>query len=406
MLKFILLSLICLLPWLVRAQVTAPVDTANVDVDTTGQKDLIDVGRSLFNIKTQRTYKREKKDFYFELLPFTSYVPGGGKALVTSTAVNFYLGDRKTTYLSTVTFTPYFNFKGRYGLPIHSVFWLKDNTFVIVGNTNFLVYPQDTWGLGGGQPENDKVLVDYSYVRFYQSVLKRIKPYLYVGLGYNLDYYINVNTGTAEPLSDFTNYPYGTAQNSYPISAGLSAALLYDTRQNFYNPIPGSYINLVYRHNAEFMGSNDNAQSFYVDLRKYISLANGGPQKNLFAFWGYYWTTLTAGTPYLALPAIGMDPNNRSGRGIEQNRYRGEGLIYFETEYRRDITRNGLIGFVLFANVNSASQPNSHDFSYWNPAAGTGLRFKFDKKSGRNICLDYGVSKGYSDFTLALDEAF
>lgn len=406
MVKFILLSLICLLPCLVKAQVTAPIDTTNVDVDTTGQKDLIDVGRSLLNIKTERTYKREKKDFYFELLPFTSHVPGGGKALVTSTTANFYLGDRKTTYLSTITFAPYFNLSGRYGLPIHTVIWLRDNAYVIVGNTHFLVYPQDTWGLGGGQPDANKILINYSYVRFYQSVLKRIKPYFYAGLGVNLDYYINVRTESAQSISDFTNYPYGTAQNSNPISTGLSAALLYDTRQNFYNPIPGGYINLVYRHNAGFMGSNDNAQSIYVDLRKYISLTSGGPQKNLLAFWTYYWTTLTAGTPYLALPAIGMDPNNRSGRGIEQNRYRGEGLVYFETEYRRDITRNGLIGFVLFANVNSASQPNTHKFVYWNPAAGTGIRLKFNKKSGQNICFDYGVSKGYSDFILSIDEAF
>ena len=124
------------------------------------------------------------------------------------------------------------------------------------------------------------------------------------------------------------------------------------------------------------------------------------------AFWTYYWTTLSPGTPYLLLPSIGNDPYQRSGRGIEQNRYRGEALFYFETEYRRDITRNGLLGFVVFANANSASQPNSHSFAYINPAAGTGLRIKFNKRSDTNICIDYGLSKGYSDINLALGEAF
>jgi len=62
--------------------------------------------------------------------------------------------------------------------------------------------------------------------------------------------------------------------------------------------------------------------------------------------------------------------------------------------------------FVAFTNANSASQPNSHDFSYLNPAAAPCLRIKFNKISGTNICLDYGISKGYSDLNIALRQAF
>jgi len=403
MFKFILLALICLSPCFLYAQI--PVDTTNIYVDTTGKRDLIDVGRSLFKFKN-RKYPKEQREIYFSILPISTIVPSGSSALVTSTTAGFYLGERKTTYLSSITFTPYFNLKGRFGIPIHSSIWLKNNAYNIEGDTYFLVYPQYTWGLGGGQPEGNKILVNYDYVRFYQSVLKRIKPYLYLGIGYNLDYYINVNTSNSVPLSDFTSYKYGTAQGENSVSTGATVNLLYDTRQNLFNPIPGSYVNMVYRHNAEALGSFDNAQSVYIDLRKYVSLTNGGPQKNMLAFWTYYWTTLTSGTPYLALPAIGMDPYNRSGRGIEQNRYRGNALIYFESEYRRDITRNGLFGMVVFANVNSASQQGGYHFDYLNPAGGAGLRIQFNKKSDTNICIDYGFSKGYSDLILALGEAF
>jgi len=383
-----------------------PVDTTNnVDIDTTGQKDLIDIARALLKDKP-RKYPKEKKQIYFSFLPISTAVPGTSKALVTSTTAGFYLGDRKTTYISSVTFAPYFNLKGRFGLPIHSSVWLNDNTWNIEGDTRFLVYPQYTWGLGGGQPEGDKVLVNYDYIRFYQSALKRITPYFYAGIGYDLDYYININTGnTPVNLSDFTGYKYGTAPGVNSFSSGLTFNLLYDTRQNSINPIPGVFGNIIYRHDAEFIGSDNNAQSVYIDLRKYVSITNGY-LKNQLAFWAYYWTTISTGTPYLNLPSIGNDPYQRSGRGIEQNRYRGESLIYFESEYRRDITRNGLFGFVIFANVNSASQANTRRFSYLNPAAGTGLRIKFNKKSDTNICIDYGFSKGYSDLNLALGEAF
>jgi len=366
---------------------------------------LLDIANRLFKFKPRRFSKNEKKEVYFSILPLTSSVPGASKALVTSTTAGFYLGDRNTTYISGITFAPYFNLKGRYGLPVHSSIWLNNNTFNIQGDTRFLVYPQYTWGLGGGQPENDDILVNYNYIRLYQSLLKRITPYLYAGFGYDLDYYINIETTGAQTLTDFTGYQYGTAQHTNSFSSGVTLNLLYDTRQNIYNPIPGVYANVIYRHNNKVMGSDNNTQSVYIDLRKYISVGNTG-LKNQFAFWTYFWSTISSGTPYLNLPSIGNDPYQRSGRGIQQSRYRGQALAYFESEYRRDITRNGLFGFVVFANVNSATQPNSRQFSYLNPAAGTGLRLKFNKKSDTNICLDYGISKGYSDLNLGLGEAF
>lgn len=402
--RIFFLLLCCLSPCLLMAQ--TPVDTTNnVDIDTTGQRDLIDIGRSVFKLH-HREYPKKQRQIYFSILPLSSAVPGGSNAVVTSTTAGFYLGDRKTTYLSSVSFAPYSNFAGRFGIPIHSSFWLKDNAFSIQGDTRFLVYPQFTWGLGGGQPEANKILVGYDYIRFYQSVLKRITPFFYAGIGYDLDYYINFNTNNSPVnFGDFSGYKFGTSPGSNSFSSGLTLNLLYDTRQNSINPIPGAFGNIIYRANTAVLGSDNKSQSVYADFRKYVSLTSSGP-KNLFAFWTYYWATLSSGTPYLNLPSIGNDPYQRSGRGIEQNRYRGESLIYFESEYRRDITANGLFGFVIFANVNSASQPNSHSFAYFNPAAGAGLRIKFNKKSDTNICIDYGFSKNYSDIILGLGEAF
>src|ERR1700761_1150308 len=116
--KVLLFIAFLLVPFLVRAQ--TPTDTANMTIDTTGQRDLLDIGTRLFNFKPRKFKKQQHKDFYFSILPVSTSVPGGSKALVTSTTAGFYLGNRQNTYLSSVTFAPYFNFKGRYGLPIHS----------------------------------------------------------------------------------------------------------------------------------------------------------------------------------------------------------------------------------------------------------------------------------------------
>jgi hypothetical protein len=401
------ISLIALLlfPFTLLAQNASNVIPQNNFVqDTAKQTDLIDIGKKLFRISPKKVRMEGDKRIYFSIIPVSSGLPGG-RALITSTTAGIYLGPRKTTNLSSVTFAPYWNFKSRFGLPLRSSIWLPDNTWNIQGDIRLLVYPQYTWGLGSNRSYDERTLVDYNYIRFYQSALKRIKPYFFAGLGYNLDYHFNIkNDDPNIDLNQYTGYGYGLKGSS--VSSGVSLNLLYDTRNNSINPLPGMYANLVYRVNPTFLGSDNNWSSVYADVRKYIPMNPAKPnQQNTLAIWSYFWTVLNNKTPYLDLPSTGWDAYNRSGRGMEQNRYRGKSLFYLEGEYRRDITGNGLLGFVVFANVNTVSGSGSM-FSSWHPAGGTGLRVKFNKGSNTNVGIDYALSKGYSTVVFSLGEAF
>lgn len=389
----------------VQAQNPSNAISANNEVrDTAIKKDLIDYAKILFSIKGRPRTKPGEKKVFFSLLPIGANVPGGGRALITSTSAGFYLGERKTTNISNITFTPYWNLKSRFGLPLRSNLWLNNNEWVIQGDTRFLYYPQNTWGIGSG--EQDKSLqVNYKYIRFYQSALKQIKPYLYAGLGYNLDYFVNVRA-PSPGLPEFSKYAIGTASGENSFSSGVSLNLLYDTRNNSDNPIPGYYLNVVLRDNPAFLGSKTDWQSVYIDARKYIPLNTKPHQQNTLALWSYFWSGLNNNTPYLNLPSIGWDPYNKSGRGVDQNRYRGKSLFYVESEYRRDITNDGLFGFVVFANATSVTEQEDNKFKKIHPAVGTGLRIKFNKASNTNIAIDYGISQGYKGFALNLGEAF
>ena len=397
----------CLAPVLCRAQdATNTIPKQSEVKDTSRQTDLIDIAKGLFRINLKKPRMQGEKKIYFSILPVPGAVPGGaGQALVTSTTAGTYLGLQSNTNLSTVTFAPYWNLHNRFGLPLRSSIWLSDNTWNIQGDIRFLVYPQYTWGLGTSHINSDKTLVDDRYIRFYQSALKRITPYFFAGGGYNIDYRSGIKSDDPDvDLKQFTGYSYGTAGGS--VSSGINLSLLYDTRNNSINPLPGSYVNIVYRINPVFLGSNDTWQSLYADVRRYFPLnPSNKNQQNTLAFWSYFWTVFNGKTPYLDLPSIGWDPYNRSGEGIDQNRYRGKSLFYFESEYRRDITTNGLLGFVVFADVNTVSGSGTF-FTAWHPAAGTGLRVKFNKSSRTNIGVDYGFSKGYSAVILNLGEAF
>ena len=374
--------------------------------DTSEQRDLIDIAKQTFHFHTKKMPNRGTKKVYFSFLPFSTQMPGGGNALVSATTAGFYLGDRKKTSLSTATFYPYLTLIGRFGYSLQTGLWLKKNKWNVLGDTRFLYYPQNTWGLGGKIPEDHKIEVQYKYIRFYQTFLRQIQPYFLAGIGYHIDNHINIQTiDDTLGLQKFTGYDYGTQTGSTSFSTGLSLNILYDGRINAFNPLPGYYANLVYRFSPKFLGSNNNWNSLYLDLRHYIPFST--TKKDMLSFWTFYWTGLNDNTPYLDLPSIGWDPyQQRSGRGFDQNRYRGKGLLYFETEYRKDITDNGLFGYVLFANFNSVTEKNSSQYAYLHMAAGAGLRIKFNKGSGTNIGIDYGVSKGYSAIYFNLGETF
>ena len=403
---FTILLLSCFLSCAAYAQTASSVVPDTVKKrDTIRQLDLIDIGKSWLHIRPKVVRTQGDKKVYFSILPISGTVPGGsGHALVTSTTAGIYLGPGKTTNLSSAVFAPYWNFTNRFGLPLRNSIWFPNDTWTIQGDIRFLRYPQYTWGLGSANSNTDETLVDYNYIRFYQSALKRIKPYLFAGVGYDLDFHSNIHSDNpATNLAQFTNYPYGTAGSSF--SSGITFNLLYDTRTNSINPLPGAYANVVYRVNPTFLGSNNTWNSVYIDFRKYLPLNPTNTfNQNTLAFWTYLWSAV-GDVPYLDLPSIGWDPYNRSGEGIEQNRYRGKTLFYFEAEYRRDITENGFLGFVVFSNISTVSGSGTL-FTSWHPAAGTGLRIKFNKGSGTNLGIDYAFSNGYSGIFLNLGEAF
>ena len=404
--KIFTIILFILLPYTMYAQNASSIIPDSVKKqDTIHQVDLIDIAKLLLHIHPKPVKAQGDQKVYFSFLPVGTSVQGGsGRALVTSTTAGIYLGPKQTTNLSSATFAPYWNFGSRFGLPLRTSIWFPDNTWTIQGDIRFLRYPQYTWGLGSSNDNADKSMVDYNYIRFYQSALKRIEPYLFAGVGYDLDFHSNIHSDEANiNLKQFTNYTYGTAGSSF--SSGITLNLLYDTRNNAINPLPGAYANVVYRVNPTFLGSNNTWNSVYIDLRKYISMNPGKPsQQNTLAFWTYLWSSF-GDVPYLDLPSVGWDPYNRSGRGIDQNRYRGKSLFYFESEYRRDITENGLLGFVVFTNINTVSGSGTL-FTSWHPAAGTGMRIKFSKGSGTNLGIDYGFSKGYDTILFNLGEVF
>lgn len=383
-------------------QQTGFADTTNIS----RQKDLIDIFRKLTKSDQKKIdSSRLKKKFQFSLIPLAGSVAGGGTAVATAFNASFYTGSDSTTSLSTITFTPWFTLDGKFVLPFRNLVWLPNDVLLSKGDTRFMIYPQFTWGIGGNTNSDHKLLLQYNYIRVYQSLLKKVGKTLFLGAGYAFDNHFNVNLESdSTTQADIPFYDYGMDSRENSISSGPVINFLIDKRRNSINPPEGVYFAIDYRFNAQFLGSTFDWQSILVDARKYFPFDTH--RKNLLAFWSYYWGITNGKAPYLDLPSIGWDYNSRSGRGFQQNRYRGKRLFDFESEYRKDISKSGFLGFVVFANIHSAAEYQGNHFEYWHPAVGAGLRIKFNKISGTNICLDVATSKDFTGFYLALGEAF
>ena len=341
--------------------------------------------------------------------PFFVIIPGIGYALQTSftaaiTAnVSFYADNRPDANISTIIVQPIYTIKNQFILPVISNIWAEKNKINFQGDWRYYSNPSITYGLGGYSLLSNKDDINYSHLRIYQTGLVQIFPDLLIGPGYMLDYHWNItdNINGNENATDFKNYGYTRTSTS----SGVSANLLYDTRRNANNPVPGNFLNVIYRPNLTALGSNTNWQSLIIDARKYVQVS--ATSKNILAFWAYEWFTVSGKPPFLDLPSTGWDTYANMARGYIQGRLRGNNLLYFESEYRFHLSRNGLFGGVVFANVQSVSEIPDNRFEVFYPAVGAGLRLKINKYSNLNFALDYGVGiDGSNGFFLNLGEAF
>jgi hypothetical protein len=286
-------------------------------------------------------------------------------------------------------------------LPLHSNIWTPANRFNFQGDWYYYNYPQYTYGLGGNSPVTNADLMNYSVIKIHEAFLYRISPDFMAGLGYNLDRHWNItekglmNGDTAySGKSDYDRYvKVNSLSPTASASSGISLNILYDARRNSINPSAGSYVSLVIRPNFTFLGSDNNWQEVILDYRKYISLPH--KSTNILAFWTYVWLT-NGKVPYLDLPGTAWDPYHNLGRGYIQSRFRGADLLYQEAEYRFSLTQNGLLGGVLFANVESVPEWPGNKFVYVQPAAGLGIRIKINKYSNTNLAIDYGFGTNNS----------
>lgn len=257
----------------------------------------------------------------------------------------------------------------------------------------YLDTERSTWGLGGVRDQQEEFPMAFLLYRARATYLRRVRAPVYLGMGINYDQFHEIVDERAEngELTPYVEYSGGAPGTTKAI--GISVNLLADTRDNLVAPTEGYYLNWSIHDYLTAFGSDQNWQEMWIEARTYPQLPKGSG--NVLAFWMYSWLTFGP-APYLSLPSNGWDTYGRGARGYLAGRIRGANQVYIESEYRRPLTRDGLLGAVFFLNATSTASENSSTFGRLDPGMGVGLRIKFNKHNSTNLALDYAWGRADS----------
>ncbi|MDH4296835.1 MAG: BamA/TamA family outer membrane protein [Cyclobacteriaceae bacterium] len=371
------------------------------DQPDTTQKDLIDYTFQILKLKAARDPDQSSRKVRFSFAPASS--PAQQRVtLISAINLAFYRGDPAITNLSTVYFYPYTNFAGRYSFSVLSNIWSAENRFNLTSDFKISHNTYNDYGLGSSSSIDSVSVLEYNHTRLHLQVSRLVFGYFYAGIGYYYDQYFNVSQTSLDVLTtDFEDYPYGTTSTT--ATSGLTVNLLRNSRKNSINPDGGFYTSISYRMFFPWLGSTYTWNALYADVRKYFRVPT--KKRSILATRALYWDTWGE-VPYLDMPATFTDVESRVGRGYRYARFRGRGMLYGEAEYRFTLSRNQFWGGVVFVNAQSLRETPSGKFTYVNPAAGFGLRVKFNKRSEANLTFDFAFGKDSFNYYINIGEFF
>jgi hypothetical protein len=356
--------------------------------DTSGQIDIAGISHSIFK-RDLKAIPQQMKKVYFSIIPTAGYTLSTGFTVGLSSVTTFFSGSDASNTESVINLQAFYDSRSQQTFMIQSNIFTVADQFKIVTDLRVNKYPDITYGLGGETTTLNARNIAYNYIRFYQTALKQITPKFYAGGGYCLDYHYDLTDQGTAKNTVFDGY----GKTSSSRSSGINFNLLFDSRTSPVNSLAGGYANIFYRYNISALGSDSRWSSVQIDLRKYIRLSEHS--NNILAIWSYTWLSLNGKQPYLDLPSVGNDTYNNTGRGYMINRFRGQNMLYLESEYRFGITKNGLLGAVIFGNLQSYPSSLTAQKSII-PAGGSGIRIKMNKHTNTNLAIDYAFGTGGS----------
>jgi len=151
-------------------------------ISVKNQLDLIDIALAILKKKgtvRKDTVVRRNGKLYISALPAFGYTLITGLAGTIAANGAFYTSDEENANVCSILTEPAYTQYKQILLPVQANIWTPGNRYNIQTDWGYKKFPQDTYGLGGHTSLSDGYLIDYSHLRFYQTVFKTIAPDLF-----------------------------------------------------------------------------------------------------------------------------------------------------------------------------------------------------------------------------------
>jgi len=386
--KLLLISLLIICAGQLCAQTDTTVnkkDSLSAQTDTTAKKKDSLSGFDRFNKKAEHLFK-------ILPVPIYSYSPEAGNiyGLAKFNVIDLSKKDTisKASKLSEV-FT--MSSLGRINASISTQLVFDENKYVIISYVNYKKEPEYIWDIGNTITDDPEQDIINRFV-FAGTALRQVKKDFYIGIPWDVSDYFDISADSNSFL--ITDSVLGLKGGT---SIGLGVAVAFDTRNNRYNPLHGSYI----LGTGVFYPGSWGPYSFskwVLDARKYLNPW----KKNVIA--GQITTSYANGqVPFYELPEMGGD---NQMRGYYQGGLRDNVLVDAQVELRIPVWNIfGVVGWFGVGQVaNSYSQVAMNEFHL---SYGPGLRIMVDSKHQTNLRFDFGFGPGgIQGFYVNFGEAF
>ncbi len=329
--------------------------------------------------------QEKKQDKNFTIAPYFNYSSTVGVGLGLVPIYSFRIGHRDSISPKSVV--------GAVGYYTTN----KSSAFLTFGN---LFLHQDDWriqyGIGFSNynfqtyfepPVGEGLFLDYGTRGFFAvaSIRRRVYRKWYAGLGY-----------TYRKLS--TDFGFSLPSDTTQLHI-LTLETFHDVRDYIYYPKSGSQFILKLNYVPQWLGNDVPGTNLIANYNAYFSTRGG---RDVIALRAH----TKAGIDSIAFqqqPVLG----GVDLRGYSEGKYRGDGLMDIQAEYRWNFPNRfhlGLVGFAGMGTIYGSSVPDFDWKAY--PSIGAGIRYTALQKDHINVGLDFGLGKDDWGVYFRFREAF
>jgi outer membrane protein assembly factor BamA len=272
------------------------------------------------------------------------------------------------------------------------LFWEQERN-LSYGELGYYLYVYPYYGMGINSKKEDEEYYDVIYPRVRISMLRELRPHLYVGVRYWFD---NFNITGFEPESSLQNS--GVTGVAGGELGGLGLVSNYDSRDNQFYPSRGWFVETVVLPHTAAFNSDFDFLKLSLDASRYQAIG----EKQVVAV-NAFWESNIGEAPFFNMAFVG---GAKRLRGYIDGRFRDHNASVLQAEYRWKFYKR--FGLTLFYGMGNVFE----DFSSLSLAAtkhafGGGLRFQLSKRELVNLRIDagYAPTEG-ANFYITFGEAF